>query len=126
MDPRKQKLARQHHETLQAVTDDFDQLTNQVKVRKLKEYIQKRNEEIKKTQLNDKKNQSTAYRPTNMPKPMQTPNKGEEPDLTAPLTQGTADPPKPFESDGDDDQIKPESEVKDDSTKEKPLEMEID
>jgi len=37
----------------------------------MKEYIQKRNEEIKKNQQNDKnKNQSTAYRPTHLPVPM--------------------------------------------------------
>ena len=77
IESRKQKqLMRQNEEILNGITDDFDQLTNNVKIKKLKEYIKKRNEENKRNQQNDKKNQSTAYRPTNLgPKPI--PRAGE-------------------------------------------------
>ena len=62
---------RQNEDILNGMTDDFDRLTNNVKIKKLKEYIKKRNEENKRNAQNDKKNQSTAYRPTNLgPKPI--------------------------------------------------------
>ena len=49
METRKQKqLMRQNEEILNGMTDDFDQLTNNVKIKKLKEYIKKRNEENKR------------------------------------------------------------------------------
>ena len=84
LDPRKQKLARLHNETLASVCDDFDYLTTQVRKKKLEEYVQKREEEIKRTQANDKtKNQSTAYRPTNIPVPK--PHQKVEETPTTPL-----------------------------------------
>lgn len=79
VDMRKQKLQRYNQQRqlndqdlLNKLSDDFDQLTNKVKVKKLKEYLQKRNDENKRNPLNDKKNQSTAYRPTNLPAPKPT------------------------------------------------------
>ena len=48
------------------MTDDFDAMTNNVKLKKFKEYIQRKNDEIKRNAMNMKKNQSTAYRPTDL------------------------------------------------------------
>ena len=69
-DMRKQKILRQKQEFLDTMTDDFDELTYHIKVRKLKEYLQKRRiDENKKNSMNEKKNPSTAYRPTNISLP---------------------------------------------------------
>ena len=72
VDIRKQKLQRLNQDLLNKLSDDFDQLTNKVKVKKLKEYLQKRNDENKRNPLNDKNKPSTAYRPTNLPAPKPT------------------------------------------------------
>ena len=66
LDPKKQKLVRQNDEILSRMTDDFDTMTNNVKLKTFKEYIQRKNDEIKRNAMNMKKNQSTAYRPTDL------------------------------------------------------------
>ena len=45
------------------MTDDFDKLTKSIKLKKFMEYVQKKQEETKRNQMNEKKSQSTAYRP---------------------------------------------------------------
>ena len=83
LDPKKQKLVRQNDEILSKMTDDFDVLTNNVKLKKFKEYIQRKNDEQKRNAMNMKKNQSTAYRPTDLfvPRP-ESMTKTETQDLT--------------------------------------------
>jgi hypothetical protein len=47
---------RQNDEILSKMTDDFDAMTNNVKLKKFKEYIQRKNDEIKRNAMNMKKN----------------------------------------------------------------------
>lgn len=60
-----------HQDLLNGLSDDFDQLTKNVELKKLQEHFQRRHDENKRNPLNDKKNQSTAYRPANLPIPDQ-------------------------------------------------------
>jgi len=49
IETRKQKqLMRQNQDILNGITDDFDQLTKNVNIKKWKEYMRKKNEEIKR------------------------------------------------------------------------------
>lgn len=70
LDHKKQRQIRQNEEILSKITDDFDQMTDNVKLKKFEEYIQRKNDENRKNAQNNKnRNQSTAYRPTD-PRPM--------------------------------------------------------
>jgi len=71
LDLRRQKQLKAHAEIVNTMTDDFDQLTNNVKVKKLEELIRRKNaEQRENAQKDQKQHQSTAYRPTNYPKPV--------------------------------------------------------
>ena len=97
VDPKKQKLQREHHQILQTISDNWDQLTTTVKIKKLEEYIRrKKHEELQKNQTADKKNQSTAYRPTSLPVPQPVSASKEGGKL------GSPDNDKNFDSENED------------------------
>ena len=66
VDMGKQTRQGLHQDLLNDLSDDFDQLTKNVELKKLQEHFQRRHDENKRNPLNDKKNQSTAYRPANL------------------------------------------------------------